>query len=155
MNELENMPLLALLSIFVIVVLAKCLKIFPTWRVMVSAMSTNSTKNLTTIPRASRSSEMDTEMSPKNIHCKACGRDFSRLGWMTNKECDIPEQCHCPEVKKAMAQANNVINKAKKQAGFKVEHTLISLPTQRDDQIGQYFIPIEPLVVINVIKQKG
>ena len=100
---------------------------------------------------------MGTTMSPKvkNVHCKACGKSFDRIGWMTNKECDIPEQCHCPEVKKAMQKTQQVIDKAKKNAGYTTETTRISLPTARNDEEAQYYIPLEPLMVINIVKNKG
>jgi predicted HAD superfamily Cof-like phosphohydrolase len=98
-------------------------------------------------------------MSPKvvNVHCKKCGKDFNRIDWLTNKECDMPEACSCPEVKKAMQQANQAINKARTKA-FSVEKRVTSLHTRLDENTDQiYLTGVEPLVVIEVkrIYQQG
>lgn len=92
----------------------------------------------------------------QNVHCKMCDRDFDRLEWLTNKECDKPELCHCPEVQKAMKKANQAINKAKNNTGaWNVEKRVTSIPTQRKEDVDQLFISkIEPLMVIEITKKK-
>lgn len=97
-------------------------------------------------------------MSPKavvsNVICKPCGKKFARLEWLKNRECDCPEKCGCPEVKKAMQQAQSTINKARKMTTFVVERTSRSLPTQRNPSLTQYHIPVEPLVVIEIKRSR-
>lgn len=87
------------------------------------------------------------------IKCKQCEKKFSRLEWMTNKNCDNPN-CSCPEVKKVAAQANTAIQVAKQKAGFNVTKKIIPIPTQCDSTKDQYFIEVEPLIMYEIHKAK-
>jgi hypothetical protein len=70
---------------------------------------------------------------------------------LKNKECDQPEKCHCPEVKKAMQKANQVIDKAKSSTVVLMEKSIKPLPTQMDDTVDQLYIQnVEPLIVIEI-----
>ena len=90
-----------------------------------------------------------------NVHCKACGKDFDRLDWLKNKECDMPEVCHCPEVQKAMQKANQVIDKAR-TATVLMEKSIKPIPSQRDENEHQLYLQnVEPLVVIEIKRPNG
>ena len=97
------------------------------------------------------------EMSLNCVHCKVCDKKFQRLEWLKNKDCDMPEKCGCPEVKKAMQKANQVIEKAKTTtpASWSHDKSVKALPTgckENEDQI--YLTNVEPLIIIEVKKVK-
>jgi hypothetical protein len=97
-------------------------------------------------------------MSPKviNIHCKRCDKDFTRLEWMQNKVCDNPE-CNCPEIRKTMQQATDVINKAKESSRVNhIKTTTTTIPTGYIDDVNvdQLEIDVPPITVIEITPPK-
>jgi hypothetical protein len=88
------------------------------------------------------------------IRCNQCQERFSRLEWMTNKNCDNPN-CSCPEVKKVAAQATQAINNAKSRAGFQMAKIVVPLPTQMKADVEQYYIDVEPMVVYEIHKNRS
>ena len=97
-------------------------------------------------------------MSPKvtNVHCKVCGKDFARLEWLKNKECDMPDKCGCPEVKKAMHLTNQAIHKAKTApTSVSMTKQVKPIPTQCKENVDQiYLTNLEPLIVIEIKRVK-
>jgi hypothetical protein len=93
----------------------------------------------------------------KNVHCKVCGKDFDRMGWLTNKQCEMGEQCRCPEVKKAVTKANEAINKAKHSStvSFTKSESSSTLPTQHKEGEEQHEMNVHPIVMIEIKKNRG
>jgi hypothetical protein len=74
---------------------------------------------------------------------------------MTNKECDNPN-CRCPEVKKSMQAANDVIEKASESSKaniINIKRGSIT-PTGYVADVSQYMIDVPDVMVIDVIVPK-
>lgn len=63
-------------------------------------------------------------MHNPNVRCKQCDKQFTRLEWMTNKTCENPN-CNCPEVKKAINEATNVIEKVMRSTQIEVSENTV------------------------------
>jgi hypothetical protein len=94
-------------------------------------------------------------MNDIRIKCKDCQTWFMRVDWMTNKECDNPN-CRCPEVKKSMQAANDVIEKASESSKaniINIKRGSIT-PTGYVADIPQYMCDVPDVMVIDMIVPK-
>jgi hypothetical protein len=87
--------------------------------------------------------------SSARVHCKACKVWMPRLEWMTKKECDNPN-CTCPEVKKMVKRAAEVIDKARGSSRNSIQISTSFVPDNNNEVVDQYFIEV-PKVMTMII----
>lgn len=97
---------------------------------------------------------MRVNRGPK-VHCKMCDKDFSRIDWLKNKDCDNPN-CSCPEVKRAMRAANDAIKKAQDTSRNEISINEYEIPDNYDEDLGrnQLMVDCLPVMVINITPSK-
>jgi hypothetical protein len=84
------------------------------------------------------------------VTCKVCRKEFERIEWLNNKDCDRPDVCSCPEVQRAMRIARATIDKATTESKNIIKVDTHPMPTQRNVDMDQLYMSIQPIQVIEI-----